>query len=99
MTVGPVQIIAIEFDSLDGLRGQILGELDDLSPVAAVRILDALFVAKDESGDLLALEASELVVCRGFGDVIEGGSASSDFGDDVFGVGGPDERFGVVVPE
>lgn len=60
MTVGPVQIIAIEFDSLDGLRGQILGELDDLSPVAAVRILDALFVAKDESGDLLALEASEL---------------------------------------
>jgi hypothetical protein len=60
MTLGPVQIIAIEFDSLDGMRGQILGELDDLSPVASVRILDALFVAKDQSGDLLALEAGEL---------------------------------------
>jgi hypothetical protein len=36
-----------------------------------------------------------LVVRRGFS---KGGSAASDFGDDVVGVLGPDERLGVVVP-
>jgi hypothetical protein len=40
-----------------------------------------------------------LVVRRGFGDVVEAGFATSDFGDDVFGVGGPNEGFGIVVPE
>ena len=41
---------------------------------------------------------NELVVRRGFGLVGEGGSASFDFGDDLFGGLGPDEGFGVVVP-
>ncbi len=39
-----------------------------------------------------------LVVCRGFGDPVEGGSASGDFVDDFVGCSGPDEGFGVVVP-
>ena len=39
-----------------------------------------------------------LVVRRGFGLVGEGGSASSDFVDDLVRGLGPDERLGVVVP-
>ena len=40
----------------------------------------------------------KLVVCRGFGWVVEGGAASADFGDDFFGGSVPDEGFGVLVP-
>ena len=39
-----------------------------------------------------------LVVCRGFGDPVECGSSSLDFGDDFFGGFVPDERFRVLVP-
>ena len=56
MTLGPIQLIAIEFDSLDRLQGHILDEIDDLIPLSAIRILDVLFVAKEENGDLVALE-------------------------------------------
>ncbi len=56
MTLGPIQLIAIEFDTLDRLQGHILDEIDDLIPLSAVRILDVLFVAKEENGDLVALE-------------------------------------------
>jgi uncharacterized membrane protein len=47
---------------------------------------------------LISLSTVALVVRRGFGDGGQGGSASFDFGDDVVGGFGPDERFGVVVP-
>ena len=60
MTLGPIQLIAIEFDSLDRLQGHILDEIDDLIPLSAVRILDVLFVAKEENGDLVALEMGEM---------------------------------------
>jgi hypothetical protein len=60
MTIGPVQLIAIEFDSLDRLRGQIIEELDDLIPVDEVRLLDALLVAKEQDGDLVVVEMGEM---------------------------------------
>ena len=60
MTLGPIQLIAIEFDTLDRLQGHILDEIDDLIPLSAVRILDVLFVAKEENGDLVALEMGEM---------------------------------------
>jgi hypothetical protein len=59
MTLGPVQVIAIEFDSIDRMRGQVLEAIDELTPLGAARIIDALFVAKDEIGDLVALETGE----------------------------------------
>lgn len=58
--LGPVQFVAFEFDTLDRFEGGILEKLDELTGVPAVRILDVLFVAKEENGDLIALEASEL---------------------------------------
>jgi len=43
-------------------------------------------------------EDLELVVCRGFGDPVEGGLASCDSFDDFVGGAGPYEWFGVAVP-
>ncbi len=45
-----------------------------------------------------ALQASRLVVRRGFGDGGQCGSAPLDLGDDLLGGLGPDEGLGVVVP-
>lgn len=58
--LGPVQLLAFQFDSLDELRGDILDQLEELAPINAVRVLDALFVAKEENGDLVALETGDL---------------------------------------
>lgn len=58
--LGPVQIIAFQFDTLDRFRGDIIDRIEELAPLSAVRILDVLFVAKEESGDLIALEGGEL---------------------------------------
>jgi hypothetical protein len=58
--LGPVQFVAFEFDTLDRFRGGILDKIEDLTAVPSVRILDALFVAKDDNGDLIALETSDL---------------------------------------
>ena len=58
--LGPVQFVAFEFDSLDKFKGGIVEQLDEVTAVAAVRILDILFVAKESNGDLIALESSEL---------------------------------------
>ena len=60
MTLGPVQLIAIQFDGLDRLQGHVIEELDELIPLDEVRLLDALLVAKEENGDLVALEMGEM---------------------------------------
>ncbi len=59
MVLGPIQLVAFRFDSLDGFHGQILDQLEALMDVPAVRMLDVLFVAKDDDGDLVALEFAE----------------------------------------
>ena len=38
------------------------------------------------------------MVCRGFGDPVEGGLSAGDFVEDLVGGFGPDEELGVVVP-
>ena len=58
--IGPVQLFVFGFDSLDKFEGNILDQLEAVAPLNAVRILDALFVAKEENGDLLALELGDL---------------------------------------
>ena len=60
MTLGPVQVIVVEFENTDQLQGQVLDALDELTPLGAARIIDALFVAKEDNGDLLALEAGDV---------------------------------------
>lgn len=60
--LGPIQFVAFAFDSIDRFHGQILEQLEELTDVPAVRVLDVLFVAKEENGDLVALEGGELGV-------------------------------------
>jgi hypothetical protein len=54
--IGPVQLLAIGFGPDANFEGRILGELAELEKEGTVRVLDLLFVAKEEDGSLIALE-------------------------------------------
>jgi uncharacterized membrane protein len=55
--MGPVQLLAIGFDADARFEGRIMDELENLERHETIRILDLLFVGKDdETGDLLALD-------------------------------------------
>jgi uncharacterized membrane protein len=58
--VGPIQMIMIGFERTDRFRGEITAELERLSAKGVIRIIDLLFVMKDESGEIKALEGSPL---------------------------------------
>jgi uncharacterized membrane protein len=60
MTTGPLQLVVLGFDQLDRFRGQILAELQEVRGRDLIRLLDLLFVAKDERGELTALDLSDL---------------------------------------
>ena len=56
MSLGPVQVIAVAFDSVDRMHGQVLEAIDELTALGGARIIDALLVVKEDNGDLLAVE-------------------------------------------
>jgi uncharacterized membrane protein len=58
--VGPIQMILIGFERTDRFRGDIMRELELLSAKGVIRIIDLLFVTKDEAGEIKALEGSPL---------------------------------------
>jgi uncharacterized membrane protein len=58
--VGPIQMITIGFERIDRFRGEIMRELERLSAKGEIRIVDLLFVMKDEAGEIRALEGSPL---------------------------------------
>jgi uncharacterized membrane protein len=58
--VGPIQMITIGFERIDRFRGEIMRELDRLSAKGEIRIIDLLFVMKDEAGEIRALEGTPL---------------------------------------
>ena len=60
MTTGPLQLVVIGFDQLGRFRGHLLSELQEVRGRDLVRLLDLLFVAKDEAGQLTALDVSDL---------------------------------------
>ncbi len=61
MEMGPVQILVVGFE--DGkFEGEILAELRRLREHDIIRMVDLLFVAKDEQGDIAELEHSDLSV-------------------------------------
>jgi uncharacterized membrane protein len=57
--IGPVDYAIIAFPGNE-FRGEIGPALADLVDAGTIRIIDATFVAKDENGDVLGLELSEL---------------------------------------
>jgi uncharacterized membrane protein len=59
MKLGPVQLLVIAFE--DGnFEGKILEELRRLREHDVIRMIDLLFVAKDEQGDVAEVEQSDL---------------------------------------
>jgi uncharacterized membrane protein len=53
-------MLVIEFDRIDQFKGDILRELEELKRRGVIRVLDLLFVMKDEAGDIIAFEDSDL---------------------------------------
>jgi uncharacterized membrane protein len=59
MATGPVQMLVLGFSEPE-FTGKIAAQLDQLRVHDLVRIVDALVVQKDDSGDIVALKASDL---------------------------------------
>lgn len=57
MSLGPVEMIVVGFPDAN-LHGAIAPALADLVDKGLVRIIDLVFVTKDENGDVAALELS-----------------------------------------
>jgi uncharacterized membrane protein len=57
--VGPVQVLVVEFDRTR-FEGEILPELERLNKEGTIRVLDLLFVAKPEGGELEVVQKSDL---------------------------------------
>jgi uncharacterized membrane protein len=57
--LGPVQVLVIAFEG-GSFEGAILDELRRLRERDIVRLIDLLFVAKDERGDVALLEQTDL---------------------------------------
>ncbi len=55
-SIGPVQLLAVGFGPEANFEGRIMEELTKLEGEGTIRILDLLFVAKEEGGDLVALD-------------------------------------------
>ncbi len=59
MTIGPVQMLVLGFAEPE-FTGKIAAELDKLREHEFVRIVDALVVAKDDNGEITALQVTDL---------------------------------------
>ena len=59
MSIGPIQAFVIGFPDNDLLEGRIAEELARLSDVGQIRIIDAVFVLREE-GELSVLGVSDL---------------------------------------
>jgi hypothetical protein len=57
-TSAPRQLLAYTFPPGSGFEGQLLGMLERIESGGAMRILDALFVSRDDSGELVAASLS-----------------------------------------
>lgn len=57
--IGPVQALVVGFGE-DRFTGEILPELKRLREADVIRLIDLLFVQKDEAGNVLAVEQTDL---------------------------------------
>ena len=59
MSLGPIEIIVVGFPE-NQFTGEIVPALTDLVESGIVRIVDLVFIAKDDDGTVAALELNEL---------------------------------------
>ena len=68
MPLGPVSYTVIAFPG-NKFNGNIIPEIEKLVANDVVRILDLVFVMKDEKGDTISLEFDQLDELAAFGDI------------------------------
>jgi uncharacterized membrane protein len=68
MTLGPVSYTVIAFPG-NQFNGSIIPEIEKLVVNDVVRILDLVFVLKDEQGDTVSLEFDQMDELAAFGDI------------------------------
>lgn len=59
MTMGPLEYVVIEFEG-NHFTGEILPELRALRDQGVVRVVDLVFIQKDDAGNIIARELSDL---------------------------------------
>lgn len=59
MTIGPLEYILVGFEG-NHFTGEILPELQAVQDKGIIHVIDLLFLMKDESGNVTALELSDL---------------------------------------
>jgi translation initiation factor IF-2 len=59
MSVGPIEYLVVAFPG-NKFKGEIIPALAELVENQTIRILDLVFIMKDEDGNVAALELSEL---------------------------------------
>ena len=68
MTLGPVSYTVIAFPG-NQFNGNIIPEIEKLVTGGVVRILDLVFVGKDDQGDTISLEFDQMDELAAFGDI------------------------------
>jgi len=68
MTLGPVSYTVIAFPG-NKFNGKIIPEIEKLVADDVVRILDLVFVMKDEKGDTISLEFDQMDELAAFGEI------------------------------
>jgi hypothetical protein len=64
MSIGPVQLVLLGFESAEGFRGDIARELLDLRGRGVIRVLDARLLHRSPAGELTEVDLGELLVER-----------------------------------
>jgi uncharacterized membrane protein len=59
MSIGPIQAIVVGFPTTDRFEGRVADELARLSDLGLIRIINAVFVMRDE-GEAVLLQVSDL---------------------------------------
>jgi uncharacterized membrane protein len=84
---GPVQVLAVAFDDLDKLKGEVLAELKRLQEHDVVRLVDLLVVRRDDEGEIEIVQQSDLTSdeATAFGAVVGAllGVGASDDGEEI----------------
>jgi len=91
MALGPVQVLVLGYGPDADFTGEALDELRKLREHDIVRVVDLLFVAKDENGDVAKVEISDIEELTELGAVagaLIGFGAAGEAGAEVGAVAG-----------
>jgi hypothetical protein len=69
---GPVQVLAVAFEDVSRMRGEVLAELERLQQHDVVRLVDLLLVRRDDDGEIEVVQRSDLTSdeATAFGSVV-----------------------------